>query len=126
MPLEISWEVIFKVIAGGLFTYAIFPLVLVGRDLLILKGIEKWIINSDLNSKIRICELDRWYLDNKYNKRVEVNLRNDGNVYKIDDEIVSHDVFEEYDRGKKFHQDRFYPIDQECPLQGHLANRLHL
>ena len=120
MALEISWGVIFKICIGGLFTYAVLPLTLAIRDLLLLKAIEKWILNENLNSLIRICENDRWHLENEYQKDTEVNIRNDGNIYKIDDKEVTEEKFKSYERGKKFHENRFYPTNSKITMRSNL------
>lgn len=120
MELEISWQIILKVICGGLFTYFIFPLVLIGRDLLLLKAMEKWIINPKLNSDIRMCESDRWFLNNKYNKTYGVAFKQSGNIYSIGEKKVTLEEFDQYEQGKKFHENRFYPVNAKINMKNNL------
>ena len=58
---DISLIAILKIVLTGIFIYIIAPLLLVIRDMLLLKSIEKWILTSELSFDINICESDRWY-----------------------------------------------------------------
>lgn len=110
MTIDISTASIIKVLLGGLFTYFIFPAVLVGRDMFLHYIIQKFITNSSLNSLIRICESDRWYLKNRYSKtaRAKIGTEKNPSKFLIDDEEVEYKQFQEYVKNKEFHQTRYY------------------
>lgn len=50
VQFDISGVAILKVIGGGVFVYVIAPLLLMLRDLLVLKSIEKWILTNALRN----------------------------------------------------------------------------
>ena len=69
---DISWLSIFKIMGAGALSYVVLPALLVIRELLLHKAIDKWIITDELNMLISMCKNDRWFLENKYNKSIQV------------------------------------------------------
>ena len=118
---DISWLALFKIMGVGLFTYIVLPLFLVVRDLLLHKAIEKWIINEKLSFVILICESDRWYLENKYNKDIHIHSGSTGKTYKIDGAEVSESEFKNYDDGLKLHSNRFASTNSKIVLKQNLV-----
>lgn len=112
---DISLIAILKIVLTGIFIYVIAPLLLVVRDMLLLKSIEKWILTSKLSFDINICESDRWYLNNKYQKKRAIKIPVSGgeSQYELDGEQVSKEEYDEYEAGLKMHQNRFHLLDSK-------------
>ncbi|MFK5895257.1 MAG: hypothetical protein QM504_18745 [Pseudomonadota bacterium] len=104
---DISWSAIIKIMLAGAFSYVVLPALLVVRDLFLHKIIGKLILTDGLYAKIRMCEDDRWFLNNKYNKSVEVSYGQNNAVYKLDNIKVDFDTLTEYEKNRNFHSKRF-------------------
>ena len=119
---DISWVAIFKITGAGLFVYIIFPALLVLRELLLHKALEKWVLTNQLNSMILMCESDRWYLNNKYNKSESITYTNDSDTkkYQIDTKEVSKDEYFNYVKNKSFHLTRFEKVDAKIAMRHNL------
>ena len=104
---DISWVAIFKIMGAGAFSYIVLPALLVLRDLLLNKVVEKWVLTDNLNTLIHVCENDRWFLNNKYNKSIELAYGANGATYKIDGNVVSYEKFSEFEINKNFHSKRY-------------------
>ena len=124
MELEISWAVVLKVCAGGLVTYAILPLCLVARDLLILKAIEKYVITSKLYMYLRMFASDKWHLENKYNKDTLSDFSVEPPVFKIEGQIITRETFEDYEQNKINHEDRLNDVSAKLKLRSNLITWL--
>jgi hypothetical protein len=120
--LDISIWAIIKVILAGFFIYVIAPALLVLRDLLLHKVIEKWILTQSLNYDIYICESDRWFLNNKYAKNLKKRVSgSSGSIkYEIDEKEVSSEIYSEYESGLKMHQIRFHKLDSKINMRHNL------
>ena len=120
--IDISTAMIVKLILSGIFVYLVAPILLVLRDMMLLKVIEKWILTSSLNADIRLCESDRWYLDNKYQKERSIQMPVSGGEprYIIDDDKVSKDKYDLYESNLKMHQNRFYLLDSKLNYRHNL------
>jgi len=112
---DISLIAILKIVLTGIFIYIIAPLLLVVRDMLLLKSIEKWILTSELSFDIHLCESDRWYLNNKYQKKRAIKIPVSGgeSQYELDGEQVSKEEYDEYEAGLQMHQNRFHLLDSK-------------
>ncbi len=122
--LDISWLAIVKVIVAGMFTYIIFPALLVLRDLVFHYAIGKWVLTSKLNAIIMMCENDRWYLNNEYNKSVKVNYSSSGSTYEINGKNVGKEEYSEYENGRNLHLKRFEYADSEIVFRHNLITWL--
>ncbi len=121
---DISWMAIFKVMGAGAFTLVVLPLLLVLRDMLLHKVIGKWILTDDLNRLIRMCENDRWFLNNKYNKTNAVTYGSESTIYNIDDKPVTIEEFDAYEKGRSFHSTRFEFADSRIVMRHNLITWL--
>ena len=104
--LDISWVAILKVMLAGAFTYIVLPALLVIRDLLLHYVIGRWVLTDDLNTLIMMCENDRWYLNNKYNKSLKATFGSKGSSFIIDGVNVNIEQYNEYEKGRNFHLKR--------------------
>lgn len=111
--LNLSWYAVGKVLLGVGFAYLMAPLLLVLRSYLLFKVIEKYLLNSSLHFEIDICESDRWYLANKYQKKRNIKIPVSGGetIYELDGEQVTREQYESYESGLNMHQSRFHLLD---------------
>ena len=121
--IDISTASIIKVGLSGLFIYLIAPLLLVARDMLILKAIECWVLTSSLTFDIGICESDRWHLNNTYQKKRKFMLPVSGGEksYELAGEIVSEEDYNNYESGLKMHQNRSNFLDSKINFRHNLV-----
>lgn len=122
--LDISWLAIIKIILAGSFTYIILPALLVLRDLCLHYAIGKFILTSKLNTHIKMCESDRWYLNNQYNKSVKVSYSSNGSTYEIDGQSVSKEQYLEYETNRNFFLKRFEYADSKIVFRHNLITWL--
>lgn len=113
--IDISALAILKIVLSGIFVYLIAPLLLVARDMVLLKIIERWVLTSELNFDINICESDRWHLNNRYQKKRAIKFPTSGaeSQYELDGKQVSKTEYDEYESGLKMHQSRFNLLDSK-------------
>jgi hypothetical protein len=121
--LSLSWASIGKVLTGVSVAYILAPLLLVLRSYLLFKIIEKFILTEELNGDIRICESDRWYLNNKFQKKRNMKIPNSGGMtkYELDGLEVTHDVYKDYESWLKMHETRFNLMDAKINARQNLV-----
>jgi hypothetical protein len=121
MPIfDISWMEIFMLAGTGFLAYVIFPALLVLRELVLHKALEKWVLTNSLDSMIYICETDRWFLDNKFTRSESITYTSNDRKYHIGDEEVNEDDYFEYVRKKSFHFSRFISTDAKIAMRHNL------
>ena len=113
---------IIKIIVSGFFVYVISPALLAIRDILLLKVIEKFIITDELFFNIKLCESDRWQLNNKFSfsREVGIPLASGESVLKIGDKKVSIKEFHDYEENLNFHQVRFDKLNAKINMRHNL------
>lgn len=113
--IDISNAAIIKVTLSGIFLYVLAPILMVARDLILLKIIEEWVLTDRLKFQISICESDRWYLNEKYNKKRETGIsRITGHkIHKLNGIETSEEEYNQYERGLNTHSTRFYALDSK-------------
>lgn len=121
---DISWAAIFKIMGAGAFTYLILPALLVARDTLLHWAIGKFILTDDLNALIMMCESDRWFLTNKYNKQARVSYGANGDTYELDGSPVTKEQFSEYERNRNVHLKRFEYAEAKIIMKHNLITWL--
>jgi hypothetical protein len=119
---NISWMALLKIMGAGAFSFLLLPLLLVIRDLLLHKAIGKWILTDDLDQLIRLCEHDRWLLNNKYNKKISYTL--DYSSHKINNKEVTKEEYNEYVRGQEAHSKRYEYANSKILLKHNLITWL--
>ncbi|WP_255987363.1 hypothetical protein [Chitinolyticbacter albus] len=121
--LDISTSAIVKVALSGIFIYLIAPILLLLRDMILLKIIEKFILTGSLHFDIGLCESDRWYLNNKYQKKRRMKILVSGGApqFEIDGEQVSAEDYENYESGLNMHLNRFNLLDAKINSRQNLV-----
>ncbi len=120
--LDISIGTIIKVIVSGVSIYIISPTLLVIRDLLLQKVIEKWIFTTSLSFQIKLCESSRWLLNNKYQheRTVKYPLSSGKVTYEINGKEVSSDDYKNYEKWLMYHQKLFHYLDAKINMRHNL------
>lgn len=121
---DISWSAILKLMFAGAFTYVVMPVLLVLRDLVLHSAIGKWVITDHLSTLIMMCENDRWFLNNRYNRQVKVTYGSGGAKFEIDGSPVTREEFNEYEKGRNFHAKRFEYADSKITFRHNLITWL--
>lgn len=121
---DISWAAIFKVTAAGLFSYVVFPILLVIRDLLLHKAIGTLILTKGLTNLIVMCESDRFQLKNNFNKNMSLHMSTESTTYKLDGVEVSEKEYLEYEKNRNFHINRFELANSKIGLRHNLITWL--
>lgn len=116
--IDISWGSILKVVGSGVFLYLVAPLLLILRDLLLGKVIEKWILTESLRDTIHLCEGDRWRLESQYNEPLIM----DGGECYIGDKKVTEEEFARYEKAMWLLQDRFELLDSKIKFRSCIIN----
>ncbi|WP_146492119.1 hypothetical protein [Vibrio sp. T20] len=115
---DISWGTILKVSGSGVVLYLVAPLLLILRDLLITKFIEKYVLTQTIRDSIHQCEADRWLLDNKYNEPLIM----DSGEYYIGEKKVTEEQYNCYEKGMWKHQRRFELFDSKIQFRNDIIN----
>lgn len=122
--IDISWATMLKIVTVSIGTYIVLPAFLVLRDLLLHWIIGKLILTKELNILIMVCEGDRWFINNRYNKSTKISYGANSIYCEIDGEPVTKEKFEEYEKGKNFHVGRFEYADSKIAFRHNLLTWL--
>lgn len=107
MTIDLSWSVIAKVLLAGAATYVVLPLVLVGRDFLLWKVTDWFVLNNKLRTRINMYANDVWYLRNKYNGDMVQGRNEDGTLtFSLSGQQVSKEEYLRYFDAWEFHEKR--------------------
>jgi hypothetical protein len=104
MELTISWSAIAKIMLIGFLTYAIYPALMVLRDWALWWLLEKFILDKELRTMIRIRADANWYLQNKYKLNRELKLGAEGAKYYLEGVEVSEEAYRENEDGISFYK----------------------
>lgn len=115
---DISWGAILKVSGSGVALYLIAPLLLILRDLLITKFIEKCVLTQAIRDSIHQCEADRWLLDKKYNEPLIM----DSGEYYVGEKKVTEEQYNCYEKGMWECQRRFELLDAKIQFRDDIIN----
>ncbi|MGQ8367433.1 hypothetical protein [Glaciecola sp. 1036] len=94
--MDLTWGAIFKVIIAGLGTYTVLPAFLILRDYLIWKLIGAYILNDDLQSKIKQFVFLTTEWNTKYCKNATRTNKDGIEVYIIDGQPATKGEFDQY------------------------------
>ncbi|MEQ6970866.1 hypothetical protein [Pectobacterium polaris] len=107
--------------------YVLSPAAMIARDFIILRLIKYFILNKYYWDKIEIMQMDRAYLDIKYNKNWsarDVPDSGSGGMYEIDSKEVSKIEFDEYKLQYDFHKQRYRNNYNKLIVRNNLINRV--
>lgn len=107
--------------------YIVSPAAMIVRDFLILRVAKAFILNKYYWDKMEIMQMDKAYLDIKYNKNWscrDVPENGDGGLYEIDYKQVSKEEFDEYKCQFDFHKRRYRHNYNALIIRNNLINRV--
>ncbi|GKX44774.1 hypothetical protein SOASR015_38080 [Pectobacterium carotovorum subsp. carotovorum] len=107
--------------------YILSPAAMIVRDFIILRLIKCFILNKYYWDKIEIMQMDKAYLDIKYNKEWsarDIPVNGDGGLHEIDSKEVSKDEFDKYKKQYDFHSRRYRINYNALIVRNNLINRV--
>lgn len=96
----VSWSAILKVVAAGIAVYVIQPLLLVIRDAVLWRAIERWILNKDLDIWIAKAVADEESLKT-FPELIHADYSQKVPVFKHDGLVVPQQVHESVERAQQ-------------------------
>lgn len=126
MEFTISFSAVITACLGFLGVYVLMPFALILRDFLLIKFIEKFILNERFWLNIRVVESDRAHLNHFYGKSMSVDFSPNGgdSVCKLDNEVVSHEELQQYESGRDFHLNRMNAIWGKIQFKNNIAMKM--
>ena len=94
--LVIGWDLILKLGGTGVLVYVVAPALLVFRDLFLWKIIEQFILNEMLITAMNLRASAVYELNNRYNKKEEIEFGRNGRTIYLDRDEVSEDEYQWY------------------------------
>lgn len=107
MELSVSGWTILWAVLSFLGVYIFMPVFMIGRDLLIIKVVERWILNAEFWRMLRVSFTDKAFYNEIYNRSTEVDEISQPPRYVIDGQEVTKVDLENYYKAKKEHWDRY-------------------
>lgn len=121
MELSISFSTIITAALSFLGVYFLMPLLLMGRDFLILKIIDKYILNDEFWTWLRIVNTDKAIHNERYaGKKTHLSFRASGTTYTIDGQGVSEQAYLNFERGRDMHLNRINKIEPKIIMRKNL------
>lgn len=96
----VSWSAILKVVLAGIAVYVIQPMLLVIRDAVLWKAIERWILNNDLDIWIAKAVADEETMKT-FPKLMHADFTQEVPVFKHDGVMVPRLVYETTERNHR-------------------------
>ncbi len=126
MELTLSLGAVFTACVGFLGVYVLMPFALIFRDYVLIKFINKFLLNESFWQNLIILERDRAHCNYFYNKRMEIKHPLGGGTPEcsIDDEIVSLDEFTDFERKRGFHVERMDMLWKQMEFKNNIALKM--
>lgn len=126
MEFTISFSAVITACLGFLGVYVLMPFALILRDFLLIKFIEKFILNEKFWLNVRVRESDRAHMNHFYGKSMSIDFSPNGgdSVCKLDNEVVSHEELQQYESARDFHLKRMNGISKRIELQNNIAVKM--
>ena len=121
MELSISFSTIITAALSFLGVYFLMPLLLIGRDFLILKVIDKYILNDDFWMWLRMVSTDKAIHNERFAERkTQVSFHSTGKICSIDGQEVSEQAYQSFERGREMHLSRINTIEPKIIMRKNL------
>ncbi|KMK18925.1 MULTISPECIES: hypothetical protein [Enterobacteriaceae] len=126
MEFTVSLSTIITACLGFLGVYVLMPFALIFRDFLLIKFIEKFILNEKFWLDVRVRETDRAHMNHYYAKSMAVEFSANGgeSVCKLDNEVVTHQELQQYESGRDFHLNRMNAIWSKIQFKNNIAMKM--
>ncbi|WP_201507164.1 hypothetical protein [Klebsiella aerogenes] len=118
MELTVSISTVISACLGFLGVYVLMPFALIGRDFLILKFIERYILNDEFWTNLRIVNTDKAIHNYQFaGKKSQVKISNAGQYYTIDGREVTESEYLRFERGLQMHLNRINQLEPKILLR---------
>lgn len=118
MELSVSFSTIIMACLSFLGVYFLIPVVLIGRDYLLIRCFEKYILNEKFWSNLRIVSIDRANFNESFAGRsAQVKITGDGVQFFIGEKMVSENEFQWFEQGRNMHLNRIDIIDPKIRMR---------
>lgn len=126
MEFTVSLSTIITACLGFLGVYVLMPFALILRDFLLIKFIEKFILNEKFWFQVRIRETDRAHMNHLYAKSMSIEFSASGgdSVCKLDNEVVTNEELQQYESGRDFHLNRMNAIWSRIQFKNNIAMKM--
>lgn len=126
MEFIISFSAVITACLGFLGVYVLMPFALILRDFLLIKFIEKFILNEKFWLDVRVRETDHAHLNHYYSRSMAVEFSTDGgdSVCKLDNEVVTSAELQQHESGRDFHRDRMNAIWSRIQFKNNIAMKM--
>lgn len=124
MELTISFSTILVACLSFFGVYVLMPVALIARDMLVVKVINKWVLNSDFWLILKIYESDRAHLEILYPLPVSTSIEDEGHKLFIGDVEVDGQRFNDYVKGQSFHENRMIGLQPKIIFRTNLVTWL--
>ncbi|EML4686661.1 TPA: hypothetical protein U2L42_004905 [Citrobacter amalonaticus] len=121
MELSISFSTIVAAALSFLGVYFLMPMLLISRDFLILKVIDKYILDDKFWTLLRIVSTDKAIHNERYaDIKTQMSFNAKGTTYTIDGQEVSDQVYLNFERGREMHLNRINQNEPKIMLRRNL------
>ncbi|OMP96477.1 hypothetical protein [Raoultella terrigena] len=118
MELTVSISTVITACFGFLGVYVLMPFALIGRDFLILKFIERYIMNEGFWSILRIVNTDKAIHNYQFaGKKSQMSIVGMGQRYTIDGKEVTESEYLQFERGLQMHLNRINQLEPKILLR---------
>ena len=126
MELTVSLSTIITACFGFLGVYVLMPFALIARDFLLVKFINKCLLDHSFWQNVRIMESDKAHYNYLYSKNtsVEFPVGSGASICKIGDKEVSNEEFAVYEKNRDFHSNRMHAIWRRIELKNNIAVKM--
>ncbi|EOV0983768.1 hypothetical protein ACW6AV_000163 [Edwardsiella piscicida] len=126
MEFTISFSAVITACFGFIGVYVLMPFALILRDFLLIKFIEKFILNEKFWFDVRVRETDRAHINYYYAKSMAVEFSTDGGaaVCKLDNEVVTSEELQQHETGRDFHRNRMNTIWSRIQFKNNIAMKM--
>ncbi|HGM5338219.1 TPA: hypothetical protein ACKP2J_002660 [Serratia marcescens] len=118
MELSVSFSTVVMACLSFLGVYFLIPVVLIGRDFLLIRFFEKYILNEKFWLDLRIVSLAKAsFNESFFDKPAQMKITDDGIQFFIGDNIVTEKEFHWFEQGRNMHLNRIDTIDPKIMMR---------
>lgn len=126
MELTLSLGAVFTACVGFLGVYVLMPFALIFRDYVLIKFINKFLLNEGFWQNLIIFESDRAHCNYFYSKMTEIKHPLGGGTPEcsIDGKIVSLEDFNKFEAAREFHVNRMDVVWKKMEFKNNIALKM--
>ncbi|MGS2655981.1 hypothetical protein [Citrobacter koseri] len=126
MELTLSLSTVVTACLGFLGVYVLMPFALIFRDYLLVKFINKYLLNNEFWGYLRMLESDRAHYNYLYNKVTEIKIPLGGGEpdCSINGVKVTPEEFDRYEQQRGFHVERMDEVWKRIEFKNNIAIKI--